>query len=245
MTLLTAMLDFGDTGEIGLLVTPEGVAAREAAIGRGGLLKGSELAQVFAALRSNDLIWPYVVNGYLKGQAAARVRPAVLEQRRHEPARPDVLLVPAQHLPREQVARARCHPRSWARRWIWPAIDLPTFVYASKEDHIVPWKTAYESTQMLAGDKVFVLGGQRPHRRGDQPAREEQAQLLGRQPDSDGGLRRRPGSAGSRPPRTSLGSWWPAWYSWLAPHAGTKVNARKTAGQRSSSPRSSPPPAAT
>ena len=69
MTLLTTMLDFSETGEIGLLVTPEMVAKREAAIGEGGLLKGSELAQVFASLRANDLIWPYVVKGYLKGQA--------------------------------------------------------------------------------------------------------------------------------------------------------------------------------
>ena len=44
------------------------LAAREAAIGKGGVLKGSELAQVFASLRANDLIWPYVVNGYLKGK---------------------------------------------------------------------------------------------------------------------------------------------------------------------------------
>ena len=69
MTLLTTLLDFTDTGEIGLLVSEEGVAQREAAIGKGGLLKGSELAQVFASLRANDLIWPYVVKGYLKGQA--------------------------------------------------------------------------------------------------------------------------------------------------------------------------------
>ena len=45
------------------------MAKREASIGRGGLLHGRELAQVFAALRANDLIWPYVVNGYLKGKA--------------------------------------------------------------------------------------------------------------------------------------------------------------------------------
>ena len=68
MTLLTSMLDFSDTGDIGLLVTPEACGRREAAIGKGGVVKGSELAQVFAALRSNDLIWPYVVNGYLKGK---------------------------------------------------------------------------------------------------------------------------------------------------------------------------------
>ena len=69
VTLLTTMLDFTDTGEIGLLVSEDGVAQREASIGKGGLLKGSELAQVFASLRANDLIWPYVVKGYLKGQA--------------------------------------------------------------------------------------------------------------------------------------------------------------------------------
>jgi hypothetical protein len=69
MTLLTTMLDFTDTGEIGRLVSEPGVAAREAAIGQGGLLKGSELAQVFASLRANDLIWPYVVKGYLQGKA--------------------------------------------------------------------------------------------------------------------------------------------------------------------------------
>ena len=69
VTLLTTMLDFTDTGEIGRLVSEPGVAAREAAIGQGGLLKGSELAQVFASLRANDLIWPYVVKGYLQGKA--------------------------------------------------------------------------------------------------------------------------------------------------------------------------------
>ena len=69
VTLLTAMLDFSDTGELGLMVDEAMVAAREATIGRGGLMKGRELATVFAALRANDLIWPYVVNGYLKGKA--------------------------------------------------------------------------------------------------------------------------------------------------------------------------------
>src|SRR5688500_17571436 len=69
MTLLTTMLDFEDTGQFGLLVESGMVAEREAAIGGGGVLHGRELAQVFASLRANDLIWPYVVNGYLKGKA--------------------------------------------------------------------------------------------------------------------------------------------------------------------------------
>jgi polyhydroxyalkanoate synthase len=45
------------------------VTKREGEMGGDGVLHGRELAQVFAALRANDLIWPYVFNGYLKGKA--------------------------------------------------------------------------------------------------------------------------------------------------------------------------------
>src|SRR5205823_775028 len=69
MTLLTTMLDFTDTGEIGSLVTEQSVAAREAAIGSGGVMQGKELAFTFTSLRANDLMWQYVVNNYLKGKA--------------------------------------------------------------------------------------------------------------------------------------------------------------------------------
>jgi polyhydroxyalkanoate synthase len=67
LTLLTTMLDFSDTGEIGLLIDNGSVALREAAIGRGGILPGKELAFTFGTLRANDLIWRYVVDDYLKG----------------------------------------------------------------------------------------------------------------------------------------------------------------------------------
>jgi poly[(R)-3-hydroxyalkanoate] polymerase subunit PhaC len=227
MTLLTAMLDFGETGDIGLLVTPEGVAAREMAIGRGGLLKGSELAQVFATLRSNDLIWPYVVNGYLKGKPPPAfdllywnsdgtnlpgpmfcwyLRNTYLENKLREPGATTQLGEPVD----------------------LRAIDVPTFVYASKEDHIVPWKTAYETTQLLDGDVVFVLGAS-GHIAGviNPPAKNKRNYWI--DSASDGGFDADPDrwfEAAEKVP----GSWWPAWYSWLAPHAGTKVNARKTAG---------------
>ncbi|MCX7150108.1 MAG: alpha/beta fold hydrolase, partial [Rhodocyclales bacterium] len=67
LTLLTTLLDFSDTGEIGYFIDEKAVQAREAGIGKGGLLRGSELATVFSALRANDLIWQYVVGNYLKG----------------------------------------------------------------------------------------------------------------------------------------------------------------------------------
>jgi polyhydroxyalkanoate synthase len=69
MTLLTTMLDYSDTGEISALVTEQSIAAREAAIGGGGVMQGKDLAFAFSSLRANDLIWQYVVNSYLKGKA--------------------------------------------------------------------------------------------------------------------------------------------------------------------------------
>ena len=222
MTLLTSMLDFSDTGDIGLLVTPEGVRAREAAVGKGGVVKGSEMAQVFAALRSNDLIWPYVVNGYLKGKPPPAfdllywnsdgtnlpgpmfcwyLRNTYLENKMREPGATTALGEPVD----------------------LATIDVPTFVYASKEDHIVPWKTAYESTQLVGGDVVFVLGAS-GHIAGviNPPAKNKRNYWKG---DLDADPERWFEAAEKVP-----GSWWPAWYAWLAPHGGTKVNARKTPG---------------
>ncbi|MEI9983830.1 MAG: hypothetical protein WDN69_11835 [Aliidongia sp.] len=67
LTLLTTLLDFVDPGEIGLLVDETSVQTREITIGKGGILPGRDLSFVFSTLRANDLIWPYVVNNYLKG----------------------------------------------------------------------------------------------------------------------------------------------------------------------------------
>jgi polyhydroxyalkanoate synthase subunit PhaC len=227
VTLLTTLLDFADTGEIGLLVTPEGVAAREAAIGDGGLLQGSELAQVFASLRANDLIWPYVVKGYLKGQAPPAfdllywnsddtnlpgpmfcwyLRNTYLENKLREPGALTVL----------------------GERVDLGAIDAPTFLYASKEDHIVPWTSAYGSTQLLGGDMTFVLGAS-GHIAGviNPPAKNKRNYWI------------RGGTAESLPADADgwfadaekvPGSWWPAWYAWLAPHAGEKRPAPEAPG---------------
>ena len=63
------MLDFVDTGELGVLVNEQSVAHKEALIGKSGVMRGAELALTFSSLRANDLIWPYVVNSYLKGKA--------------------------------------------------------------------------------------------------------------------------------------------------------------------------------
>jgi len=234
MTLLTTMLDFTDTGEIGLLVSEQAVAAREAAIGGGGLLKGSELGQVFASLRANDLIWPYVVKGYLQGKAPPAfdllfwngdetnlpgpmfcwyVRNTYLENKLREPGG----TVQLGH----QVDLGN--------------LDVPAFVYASKEDHIVPWQTAYASTQLLSGDTTFVLGAS-GHIAGviNPPAANKRSYWTAADAVTDGpDGPARPGAdpdqwfeAADQVP----GSWWPAWAAWLAPNSGPQVTARKKLG---------------
>jgi polyhydroxyalkanoate synthase len=229
MTLLTTLLDYSETGDLGLLVSSKMLAARESAIGKGGLLKGSELAQVFASLRANDLIWPYVVKGYLKGQAPPPfdllywnsddtnlpgpffcwyLRNCYLENKIREPGGTTQLGQPVD-----------------LRR-----IDVPTFLYASKEDHIVPWKSSYASTQLLSNDVTFVLGAS-GHIAGviNPPAKNKRNywtnDTLDAEPEGwfDGAEK-------------VAGSWWPAWYAWLAPQAGMQVVARKKPGNATYTP---------
>ena len=94
-----------------------------------------------------------------EGPDAAGVRPAVLERRLREPARPDVRLLPAQHVPRQPAARAgrADHVRRAGRSR--HASRMPAYVLASRDDHIVPWRSAYrDDARSLGGDATFVLG---------------------------------------------------------------------------------------
>jgi polyhydroxyalkanoate synthase len=230
MTLMTTLLDFAESGDLGLLVTPEMVAAREAAVGDGGLVRGSEMAQVFASLRANDLIWPYVVKGYLKGQA---------------PPAFDLLFwnSDATNLPGPMFCwyLRNCYLENNLRepgavtvageRVDLSGIELPTFLYASKDDHIVPWKSAYLSTQLLSGEVTFVLGAS-GHIAGviNPPAKNKRNYWVAS--GAGGAEDGTPTATLDADPDRWLegaekvpGSWWPNWYAWLAPHGGEKVDA--------------------
>ena len=225
MTLLTTMLDFSDAGELGTLITPQSVAAREASIGNGGLMHGKELAFTFSSLRSNDLIWQYVANSYLKGKSPPAfdmlywnadstnlpgpmfcwyVRNCYLENNLRVPGKTTQLGEPVD----------------------LSMIDIPAFLYASREDHIVPWRTAYASNELLAGDTTFVLGAS-GHIAGviNPPAKNKRNFWAGGAggPDGDRWFE----TAQSVP-----GSWWPTWTDWLKQHAGTEIAARETLGSR-------------
>ena len=225
LTLLTTMLDFSDTGEIGALVSEESVAAREAAIGNGGIMPAKELAFTFSSLRANDLMWQYVVNSYLKGKAPPAFD--LLYWNADSTNLPGPMMcwyVRNMYLEnnlREPGGTVQC-----GETVDLSLIDVPAFLYASREDHIVPWKTAYASSEFLAGDTTFVLGAS-GHIAGviNPPAKNKRNHWVDGKPGPDA-------EQWLATAQNTPGSWWPRWSGWLAQHAGGKVAAPRSLGNR-------------
>ena len=177
MTLLTTMVDFADTGEIGLLIDHAGVALREATIGSGGILPGKELAFTFGTLRANDLIWRYVVDSYMKGAPADAFDLLYWGFRQRQPARPDVLLVHPQHLSREQDQGAWCDHAMWRARRPFEGQDTALSAGVARGSH----SAVAERLSLEGADRkgpALRARCQRSRCRCDQSAGPQQAQLL-------------------------------------------------------------------
>ncbi|HEV2221347.1 MAG TPA: class I poly(R)-hydroxyalkanoic acid synthase [Casimicrobiaceae bacterium] len=213
VTLLTTMLDFADPGEIGVYITREGVAAREPALLSGQRVHGSELAGAFASLRPNDLVWNYVVSNYLEG----RTPPAfdLLHWNGDSSNLPGPMY--AYYLKYMYVENRLRQPR--ALTMLGEPIDLgridaPTYVYASRDDHIVPWRSAWRTVQLVGGKPVFVLGAS-GHIAGvvnpPEPARRNYWTNARPAASAEDWL----ASA-----QVHAGSWWPHWHRWLVGHKG-------------------------
>jgi len=234
MTLLTTFLDFTDTGVLDLFVDEAMVQMREMTIGeespnKGGLLKGQELASTFSSLRPNELVWNYVVGNYLKGETPPAfdllywnsdstnlpgpmycwyLRHTYLENNLVKPGKVVVCGEPVD-----------------LRR-----IDLPVYLYGSREDHIVPWDAAYRSLEALEGCRGqvrFVLGAS-GHIAGviNPPVHKKRSHWT-----STGAY---PASAEAwlAKAKEHPGSWWTDWQAWLAGQAGKQVAAPKAPGSR-------------
>lgn len=229
LTLLTTLLDFSDTGEIGLFVDEATVAAREASIGKGGLLTGRELFSVFSMLRANDLVWQYVVGNYLKGG-----KPSAFDLLYWNA---DSTNLPGpfaawylRHLYLENSLREAGKLVMCGVRVDLGLLDMPTFLLATREDHIVPWQSAYASRRLLGGPTTFVLGASghiagviNPAAKGKRSYWVNETET----PDAETWL------AGAQEEK---GSWWPRWSEWLKSHGGKEVAARGRLGSRAYPP---------
>jgi len=238
LTLLTTLLDFSDTGVLDLFIDEPSVRLRELTIGEEapqgpGLLRGKELAATFSFLRPNDLVWNYVVGNYLKGETPPPFDllywngdstnlpgPMFSWYLRHMYLQNDLKVPQRLTVCGEQVDLG--------------AIKAPVFVYASREDHIVPWKSAYQSLALLKGKKRFVLGASghiagviNPPAKGKRSYWSSASASAPYAADAEQWF----GAAREHP-----GSWWTDWATWLASHAGPRMTAPRAPGGRGFKP---------
>jgi len=225
-TLLTTFLDFSDTGVLDLFIDDAFVQLKEMQLGQRGLLKGQDLASTFSLLRPNDLVWNYVVGNYLKGETpppfdllywnsdstnlpgpmyAWYLRNTYLENNLVKPGTCTVL--------GEKVDLGK--------------VDLPVYIYGSREDHIVPIGGSYASTQIFPGKKRFVMGAS-GHIAGviNPPAKNKRSHWI----RADGKL---PATHAQwlEGATEHAGSWWTDWDNWLKAHAGKQISAPKAYGK--------------
>jgi polyhydroxyalkanoate synthase subunit PhaC len=223
-TFLTTLLDFTDTGVLDVFIDENFVKFREMQLGHGGLLKGQELASTFSFLRPNDLVWNYVVGNYLKGET---------------PPPFDLLYwnSDSTNLPGPMYAwylRNMYHENNLVKpgkltvcgeKVDLGKLDLPVYIYGSREDHIVPIGGAYGSVKHLPGKKRFVAGAS-GHIAGviNPPAKNKRSywtndKLPASYDEWFKGAKEHPGS------------WWTDWAGWLKGHAGKQVAAPKGYGR--------------
>jgi polyhydroxyalkanoate synthase len=157
-TFFTSMLDFSQPGELGVFIDDKQISSLEKKMAVKGFLEGSDMAGTFNMLRSNDLIWSFVVNNYLMGKEpfpfdllywnsdstrmpakmhSFYLRSMYMENRLKDPGGIEVLGTPID----------------------LGKIKVPCYFISTMEDHIAPWKSTYMGARLLGGPVRFVLGG--------------------------------------------------------------------------------------
>jgi polyhydroxyalkanoate synthase len=230
VTLLTTLLDFSDTGILDLFIDEGSVRLREMTIGNDapngpGMLKGSELATTFSLLRPNDLVWNYVVGNYLKGETPPPFD--LLYWNGDSTNLPGPMYCwYLRHTYLEDSLKVPGKLTVCGEKIDLGSIDAPVYLYGSREDHIVPWTSAYKSVPLLRGKKRFVLGAS-GHIAGviNPPAKKKRSHWVGDTLPNDP-------EAWFDAATEKPGSWWTDWANWLEPMAGKLVPAPKAPGSR-------------
>ena len=224
-TYFAAQVDFTYAGDLKVFVDEEQIAAREREMQERGYLEGERIATVFNLLRSNDLLWPYVINNYLKGK---------------EPAPFDLLywnsdstrLPAANHsyylrncYLENRLSKGRME--MGGKKLDLKQVNIPSYHVATREDHIAPAKSVLVGTKYFGGKLRFVLAGS-GHIAGvvNPPEKMKYQYWTGPRPRSPN-VETWLNKAKEHP-----GSWWPDWFKWLKGRDPTEVAARQPGAGR-------------
>ena len=226
LTLLTSLLDFSDNGVLDAYVDEQHVVMREQAFANGGVMLGKELSNAFATLRPNDLVWNYVVSNYLKGE---------------QPTAFDLLYwnSDSTNLPgpmfcwylRNTYLENRLKTAGSAivcgEKVDLKSVNVPTYVLACREDHIVPWMAAYRSQATLGGRKKFVLAAS-GHIAGVVNSAKKNKRSYWTHDAVN--LDKADAEQWLDGADEHAGSWWTDWTTWLSHHSGKQVAAPNKLG---------------
>jgi polyhydroxyalkanoate synthase len=215
-TFFVSLQDFEEPGDLGVFVDEKQLIDLDKRMARRGFLESDDMAATMNLLRSNDLIWHYVVNNYLLGK-----EPMAFDllywnsDGTRMPRKTHLYYLRNMYLENNLVRPGKleflCEKIDLGK------IDQDVYAVGTLEDHIVPWRSAFKIRRNVAGSVRFILansghiagiisppGGKNSYFTNESPSTDPEQWL-------EGATQRQ-------------GSWWEDWLTWLSPRSGEQVN---------------------
>jgi polyhydroxyalkanoate synthase len=211
LTLLNTLLDYSEPGVLGAFADQQTIARLEATMAREGVMSGTRMAATFDVLRANDLIFNYVVSNWLMGQRPPAFD--ILAWNADSTRLPAAMHSFYLHSLYEKNLLAKGKLVLAGQPLSLSGIKCDTYLVGAVNDHIVPWMSSYQATNLLGGNVRYVLssGG---HIAGivNPPSQKAWYQTGKRHLEQATQWR----EAADR----HAGSWWEDWAAWSDPRAG-------------------------
>ena len=210
-TFLAAQVDFTHAGDLLVFVDEDQISALERDMQASGVLEGSKMAMAFNMLRSNDLIWSYVVSNYLKGQP-----PSSFDLLHWNS---DATRMPAAN---HSYYLRNCYleNRLSAGSMVLDntlldlsKVKVPIYNLATREDHIAPADSVLYGSQFFGGPVKYVLSGSGHIAGVVNPPSSGKYQFW-----TNDNIKDVPLADWLKGAQEHKGSWWPDWREWLGRH---------------------------
>jgi len=222
-TFLNTHTDFTIPGTLGVFTDEATIAGLEKQMAKKGFLESDKMAHTFDALRANDLVFSYVVNNWLLGKKPPGFDLLVWNNdSTRMPAKMHSRYLRSCFL-RNEFARGEFEIDG--HRLDPGKVDIDTYVLSAVDDHIVPWVSAYKTTQLFNGDRRFVLSTSGHIAGIVNPPRPKSMHWTNDALPAD--PHEWKADAVLQP-----GTWWEDWATWIANEGGPKVAARRALGSK-------------
>jgi polyhydroxyalkanoate synthase len=218
-TFLAAQVDFSHAGDLLVFVDEGQISALERDMRESGVLEGSKMAMAFNMLRSNDLIWSYVVSNYLKGQP-----PSAFDLLHWNS---DATRMPAAN---HSYYLRNCYLENRLTSGSMVLdntlldlgkVKVPVYNLATREDHIAPADSVLRGSQFFGGPVKYVLAGSGHIAGVVNPPAAKKYQYWTNENIADVSL-----ADWMKAADEHKGSWWPDWRGWLGQIDAEEVEAR-------------------